>query len=1525
MMKENIQAIEKESSKSEKSTDINKNEDINAGSKNENTLNDVDTSCSQEVTRKSTCGSWVETNQVNSMNANNDEQGIITEKTTCNTMNEKTVGNDSNDVTINNSNSEKYSKNLETEEKGEYMEGSINAEKVHSNVAINEVHVKGSESFCGGDDVKEDGKESEFVNEDNEHLEEEGSIKDETDEHVEEEQVESEKISQQKGDSNEESACDVVNKFGKKEKEKEKVKEQSEGPNKRRKVDDSKEQEKEETVESEPKGQYLQEKLEQLLRETKRYTDKLVGHKLKASDHSKANKGRRTLLTEKEEDDMLLKEANEQDDTIILKQPSKIKGVMKYYQIEGLNWLYQLFRCRINGILADEMGLGKTLQTISLLSYLRFDRNIKRKSIIICPRSTLDNWHEEILKWCPELTAIKYYGDKDQRKEINRNHLHGEFDVLLTTYEIVIKEKGALYEIDWFYLVIDEAHRIKNEKSVLSTSVRFLRSENRLLLTGTPLHNSLKELWSLLNFLMPRIFDNSEEFDNLFNISKINTNDNKQSEIIMQLHSILKPFMLRRLKVEVEQCLPPKREIYVFVGMSKLQKKLYSDILSKNIDVINAMTGSKNQMLNILMQLRKCCNHPYLFDGIEEPPYVEGNHLIETSGKMSLLDKLLPRLKKENSRVLLFSQMTRLLDIVDDYCRWKNYPYLRIDGATPGDERQIRINQFNEPNSKYFIFLLSTRAGGIGINLTTANIVILFDSDYNPQMDIQAMDRAHRIGQKKKVIVYRFVTQNSVEEKIVERAAKKLKLDSLIIQKGKLNLSSASKDNNKSELHEIIHFGAPEVYKTQDFSSISDEDIDIILANAEKRTKEIENKLSNLEKTFDLTNISLDGGLNMYSRGMETEEEDEDTSEESDDDEEDEEEDDEGCQGEDGDNANSGEKLRKKKKKNIHKIRKTIKKFLKNNKKSMPFLDLGERKSKWKLARTERNVRTHQRKTLHGWRAEVKGGHDFQLFDIPRLDELDKILEKYEIYEKNEKRIEEILNAKKKEPDFKKVPTPSEFLDAQSKSLYELLKLMCPKLLEETDNKNEKKETESMNKNESIEYVENGGQVNGQETTEENEDMSYYKERIKSLLEKKKKRVYNLRFHDKNVAKCFGEAISYFKKHVFPAFSKSNNVSKQSVKSRGGRDRRVNGSNNENKNIADEEDMSKIDINQIKKEREELINEGFTNWNKAEYNKLTTGLILCGSENIEEVHRQYFANTRKTIEEVRAYVEAFFLKYDRVKGGARTIERIRKSDLQRKIVEEENELVCEFVEQQLATGINRVEQLSLPDNLNYEDMDPWSVVIPQATNLAKGHRFKKGSNEERKKQEEEKEKNKDTEKEEKEKNKEKDANKDKENDDDKEKDEENDKDQGKDKDKDKEKEKEKEKGKDTEKEKKKEEANEDNEKEEETETPTIPEEVKAVLDRENKIFLWLLYEQGVMQVKNIHCLAPYYWPSTLNFFRFSMFTVEDVQYRCRLIINAILYSQKQKENANIGRKKKKKQIKNLSKSKSGIVSTYKKK
>ncbi|NXG34821.1 SMCA1 protein, partial [Dromaius novaehollandiae] len=408
-------------------------------------------------------------------------------------------------------------------------------------------------------------------------------------------------------------------------------------------------------------------------------------------------------------------------------------------------------------------GLGKTLQTIALLGYLKHYRNIPGPHMVLVPKSTLHNWMNEFKRWVPSLRAVCLIGDKDARVSalLSKGIIHYlsemKWDVCVTSYEMVIKEKSVFKKFNWRYLVIDEAHRIKNEKSKLSEIVREFKTTNRLLLTGTPLQNNLHELWALLNFLLPDVFNSAD---------------------------VLKPFLLRRIKAEVEKSLPPKKEVKIYLGLSKMQREWYTRILMKDIDILNsAGKMDKMRLLNILMQLRKCCNHPYLFDGAEPgPPYTTDTHLITNSGKMLVLDKLLAKLREQGSRVLLFSQMTRLLDILEDYCMWRGYEYCRLDGQTPHEEREEAIDTFNAPNSSKFIFMLSTRAGGLGINLATADVVILYDSDWNPQVDLQAMDRAHRIGQKKPVRVFRLITDNTVEERIVERAEIKLRLDSIVIQ-----------------------------------------------------------------------------------------------------------------------------------------------------------------------------------------------------------------------------------------------------------------------------------------------------------------------------------------------------------------------------------------------------------------------------------------------------------------------------------------------------------------------------------------------------------------------------------------------------------------------------------------------------------------------------------------------------------------------------------------------------------------------
>ncbi|XP_073054451.1 ISWI chromatin-remodeling complex ATPase CHR11-like [Primulina eburnea] len=601
-------------------------------------------------------------------------------------------------------------------------------------------------------------------------------------------------------------------------------------------------------------------RLKYLLQQTELFAHFAKGDQASSQKKAKGRGRHASKITEEEEDEECLKEEEEglsgSGNTRLVAQPSCIQGKMRDYQLAGLNWLIRLYENGINGILADEMGLGKTLQTISILGYLHEFRGITGPHMVVAPKSTLGNWMNEIKRFCPILRAVKFLGNPDERRYIREDLLvAGKFDVCVTSFEMAIREKSALRRFSWRYIIIDEAHRIKNENSLLSKTMRLYNTNYRLLITGTPLQNNLHELWSLLNFLLPEIFSSSETFDEWFQIS----GDNDQQEVVQQLHKVLRPFLLRRLKSDVEKGLPPKKETILKVGMSQMQKQYYKALLQKDLEVVNA-GGERKRLLNIAMQLRKCCNHPYLFQGAEPgPPYTTGEHLIENAGKMVLLDKLLPKLKERDSRVLIFSQMTRLLDILEDYLIFRGYYYCRIDGNTGGDDRDASIEAFNSPGSEKFVFLLSTRAGGLGINLATADVVILYDSDWNPQVDLQAQDRAHRIGQKKEVQVFRFCAEYTIEEKVIERAYKKLALDALVIQQGRL---AEQKTVNKDELLQMVRFGAEMVFSSKD-STITDEDIDRIIAKGEEATAELDAKMKKF--TEDAIKFKMDDSADLYA------------------------------------------------------------------------------------------------------------------------------------------------------------------------------------------------------------------------------------------------------------------------------------------------------------------------------------------------------------------------------------------------------------------------------------------------------------------------------------------------------------------------------------------------------------------------------------------------------------------------------------------------------------------------------------
>ncbi|XP_065602351.1 lymphoid-specific helicase isoform X2 [Cyrtonyx montezumae] len=582
-------------------------------------------------------------------------------------------------------------------------------------------------------------------------------------------------------------------------------------------------------------------------------------------------------------------------------------GVMRWYQVEGMEWLRMLWENGINGILADEMGLGKTIQCIATIA-LMVERGVPGPFLVCGPMSTLPNWMSEFKRFTPEIPLMLYHGAQQERRKLVRK-IHGRHGslkihpVVITSFEIAMRDRNALQSCFWKYLIVDEGHRIKNMNCRLIRELKRFNADNKLLLTGTPLQNNLAELWSLLNFLLPDVFDDLKSFESWFDITSITETaediiaKEKEQNILHMLHQILTPFLLRRLKSDVALEVPPKREVVVYAPLAKKQETFYTAIVNRTIkkllgnneeevvelsatgrpkrrsrkrvdyceehndslddleklinrtqeevvkerpvvEVSMPMDSEVNLKLqNIMMLLRKCCNHPYLIEYPLDPAtqqFKVDEDLVKNSGKFLLLDRMLPELKKRGHKVLMFSQMTMMLDILMDYCYLRGFKFSRLDGSMSYSDREENMHQFNN-DSEVFLFLVSTRAGGLGINLTAADTVIIYDSDWNPQSDLQAQDRCHRIGQTKPVVVYRLVTANTIDQKIVERAAAKRKLEKLIIHKNQFKGGKSGLAQSKSCLdpQELI-----ELLKSRDYERevkgskekvISDKDLELLL------------------------------------------------------------------------------------------------------------------------------------------------------------------------------------------------------------------------------------------------------------------------------------------------------------------------------------------------------------------------------------------------------------------------------------------------------------------------------------------------------------------------------------------------------------------------------------------------------------------------------------------------------------------------------------------------------------------------
>uniref|UniRef100_A0A0D9YWP1 DNA helicase n=1 Tax=Oryza glumipatula TaxID=40148 RepID=A0A0D9YWP1_9ORYZ len=699
------------------------------------------------------------------------------------------------------------------------------------------------------------------------------------------------------------------------------------------------------------------------------------------------------------------------------KFPFLLKHSLREYQHIGLDWLVAMYEKRLNGILADEMGLGKTIMTISLLAHLACEKGIWGPHLIVVPTSVLLNWETEFLKWCPAFKILTYFGSAKERKQKRQGWMKPNyFHVCITTYRLVIQDSKVFKRKKWKYLILDEAHLIKNWKSQRWQTLLNFNSKRRILLTGTPLQNDLMELWSLMHFLMPHVFQSHQEFKDWFcnPISgMVEGQDKVNKEVIDRLHNVLRPFILRRLKRDVEKQLPQKHEHVIYCRLSRRQRNLYEDFIASSETQATLASGNYFGMISIIMQLRKVCNHPDLFEGrpiissfdmaginmqisssvgmvldkgpfsqvdlsdmnfvftqneynmtsweedevaaifspsitlrgsgisrstndgqrsngtnifeeihnslweerikeaneraasiawwnrvrcqkrpvygtnirevltikhpvsdilekkknplchmefssslanlvlssvdrfktmldfiesftfaipaarapaplfwcnkgkspvLIEPAYREkcmnefspvfspirpaivrrqvyfpDRRLIQFDcGKLQELAILLRRLKSEGHRALIFTQMTKMLDILEEFINLYGYTYLRLDGSTQPEERQTLMQRFNT-NPKFFLFILSTRSGGVGINLVGADTVIFYDSDWNPAMDQQAQDRCHRIGQTREVHIYRLISESTIEENILKKANQKRALDDLVIQRGSYN------------------------------------------------------------------------------------------------------------------------------------------------------------------------------------------------------------------------------------------------------------------------------------------------------------------------------------------------------------------------------------------------------------------------------------------------------------------------------------------------------------------------------------------------------------------------------------------------------------------------------------------------------------------------------------------------------------------------------------------------------------------
>ncbi len=470
-----------------------------------------------------------------------------------------------------------------------------------------------------------------------------------------------------------------------------------------------------------------------------------------------------------------------------LRPSKKFQGTLRHYQEEGVSWMNFLHEFEFGGILADEMGLGKTVQALALLQKLKSKRSKSKAeqcpALIVAPTSVIMNWHYEAKKFTPDLKVLVLHGPG---RKANFGKIP-EYDIVITSYALLRMDKLDLERHQFGYMVLDEAQNIKNPDAAVTKAAKGLRAYRRLALTGTPTENRPMELWSIIDFLMPGYLGSPEFFKNF--IEKPILDGTAGQEVVSFLRAKTRPFILRRTKAEVEKELPPKIEAVMHVEMTNSQRRLYNQIVEEvrprvfeSVDKVG-IRGASISILAALLRLRQVCNHPNSIDALKSAPGYE-------SGKFNALKELITEALESGSKILLFAQFREMLAIIRRWLEEVGIQYSYLDGETRN--RQQVVDKFNAEESQR-IFLISLKAGGTGLNLAAANTVIIYDPWWNPAVESQAVDRAHRIGQKRSVMVYRMVTEESIEQKIMDLKARKSKIVDALVNENALSPRSLTR------------------------------------------------------------------------------------------------------------------------------------------------------------------------------------------------------------------------------------------------------------------------------------------------------------------------------------------------------------------------------------------------------------------------------------------------------------------------------------------------------------------------------------------------------------------------------------------------------------------------------------------------------------------------------------------------------------------------------------------------------------